>query len=90
MRAAAVVVGALDAVIASIIVIAMIASGSDAATKGLDLVAALVIAVLFALTGLPALLLGWRDASPCVALLLALGFPAILIAGVAMVALSLT
>ena len=55
-------------------------SGSDPATKGLDIVAGLAITLLFALTGLPALILAWRNTRVRLALWLALIFPAVFLA----------
>jgi hypothetical protein len=52
-------------------------SGSDAATKGLDLIAAWMIGILSTITVLPALLLVGFGRAPRTALALALGFPAV-------------
>lgn len=54
----------------------MFISGSDLATKGLDLVADWIVTVLFLLTGAPALALALIGRWPKAALTLALAFPA--------------
>ena len=71
------------------IALATFLSGSDAATKGLDLVAGLGVTAFFAATGLPALILAWRGQSPRTALALSLAFPLAVIAAVAAIAVSL-
>jgi len=76
MRIATLIIGALGAVIWLVVVGATFLSQSDPATKGLDLVAGLLVTALFLVTGLPALLLAWRAAKPRLALALAIAFPA--------------
>ena len=89
-RAAALIVGALDAAAWALVAIATVLSGSDAATKGLDNVAGLAVTALFAVTGLPALILAWRGRWPRVALWLSLAFPLAFVAAFAVVVASLT
>jgi hypothetical protein len=60
----------------ALVTVATFLSGSDAATRGLDHAAGLAVTALFAVTGLPALILVWRGLRPRLALWLALGFPA--------------
>jgi hypothetical protein len=55
----------------------LLTSGSDPATRGLDLAAAAAVTVLFGLTALPAFLLFRRHRAPRTALALALAFPAV-------------
>jgi hypothetical protein len=54
-------------------------SQSDLATKGLDMVAGMLVTAVFLLTGLPALLLAWRGAKLRLAIALALAFPAVFV-----------
>jgi len=89
VRTAALIVGAFDAAGWLLIALATFLSGSDAATKGLDLVAGLGVTAFFAATGLPALILAWRGQSPRTALALSLAFPLAVIAAVAAIAVSL-
>jgi hypothetical protein len=77
MRIATLIIGGLDAVVWLAAALALFLSGSDAATKGLDVVAGLAVTGLFLLTGLPALILSWRGTKPRLALALALAFPAV-------------
>jgi hypothetical protein len=53
-------------------------SGSDAATIGLDRAAGVFISALYAVTGLPALVLAALDRKPRLALMFALAFPGVL------------
>lgn len=76
LRVVTVIVGVLDAVIWIAVAAATFLSLSDPATKGLDMMAGILVTALFLLTGLPALLLAWRAAKPRLALGLALAFPA--------------
>lgn len=78
MRAwrAALVIGILDTVAWLLIAGAMLLSGSDAATRGLDKLAALAVTALYAVTGAPALAILWKTWAPRLALVLALAFPA--------------
>lgn len=75
-RAAALMLGALDAAGWLLICAGTFFSQSDQATKGLDHVAGLVVTALFLLTGVPALALAGRNRAPRLALALSLGFPA--------------
>ena len=85
-RILAIVIGALDTVALGLAALALFASGSDPAAKGLDLAAGGVVALLYAVTALPALALAWCRRAPRTALALALAFPAVfLIAFVAVV-----
>lgn len=79
MKRATLIIGALDALAWLALVAATLFSQSDAATKGLDVTAGALVSVLFALTGLPALLLAWRGTKPHLALVLALAFPAVFV-----------
>ena len=79
LRIAAVVIGAFDTVAWLAVAAATFLSQSDPASKGLDMVAGLLVTALFLLTGLPALLLAWRAAKPRLALALALAFPAVFV-----------
>lgn len=76
MRIVTLIVGMLDAAVWVAVAAATFLSLSDPATKGLDVTAGILVTALFALTGLPALLLAWRAAKPRLALGLALAFPA--------------
>ncbi len=75
-RTAALVVGALDCAAFAVAAIAMFGSGSDAATKGLDIATGLALIGLLAVTAVPALTLVYRRRAPRTALALALAFPA--------------
>jgi hypothetical protein len=75
LRTATIIVGLVDAAAWAFVAFATFTSGSDAATKGLDEGAGLIVTALFLLTGAPALVLAlWRRA-PTTALTLALAFP---------------
>lgn len=76
MRIATLIIAALDAVLWAVIAAAMFLSTSDPATRGLDMMAGGLVTVLFLLTGLPALLLAWRNSRLRLALALAIVFPA--------------
>lgn len=76
MRIATVIVGVLDTLLWLVVAISMFFSLSDPATKGLDVMAGILVSALFLLTGLPALLLAWRDTMPRLAFALAIAFPA--------------
>lgn len=77
MRASkwAIGIGGFDCVAGAAIVVALVLSGSDPATKGLDAVAGWVVALLLLITGVPALALAWTDRAPKTALTFALAFP---------------
>ena len=88
-RPAALIVGALDAAVWALVAVASILSGSDAATRGLDHAAGVAVTALFAVTGLPALILAWQGLRPGLALWLALVFPAAFAAAFAAMVVSL-
>jgi hypothetical protein len=81
-------IAVLDTVAFALIAAATFLSGSDAATKGLDVAAGLAVTALFVVTGLPALILAWRGRWPRLALGLALAFPAVFVAAFVAVAVS--
>jgi hypothetical protein len=58
-----------------LVAFAAFTSGSDAATKGLDQGAGLVVTALFLVTGAPALALALLGRAPVAALIFALAFP---------------
>ena len=74
-RTAAFIVGGLDALGWLLVCAGTLFSQSDPATKGLDTFAGLAVSVVFLLTGVPALVLAWRNRAPRLALALSLGFP---------------
>lgn len=76
MRIAALIIGLLDAALWAVIAASMFLSLSDPATRGLDALAGWLVTGLFLVTGLPALLLAWRNTKPGLALALAIVFPA--------------
>lgn len=61
------------------VVLATVMSRSDAATKGLDQAAGLIISALYLVTGAPAITLTLLGRGPRTALLLALAFPGVLV-----------
>ena len=75
-RWAALVLALLDTAAWLLIAGAMLLSASEPATRALDRFAALVVSVLYFVSGAPALLLAWKSRAPRVALALALVFPA--------------
>lgn len=75
-RIATLIIGAVDTVIWLAVAGGTLLSQSDHATKGLDMSAGMLVTALFLVTGLPALLLAWREAKPRLALALAIAFPA--------------
>ena len=79
LRLAAIVVGLLDAVAWIVLALLTFQSGSDPATKGLDVAAGAVVTVLFLVTGAPALVLAYIGRAPRTALVLALAFPAVFV-----------
>ena len=83
------IIGACDAAVWLLVAMATFLSGSDAATKGLDNVAGLGVTALFAVTGLPALILAWRGRLLRLALCLSLAFPLAFVAAFAIVVASL-
>ena len=75
LRTATIIVGLVDASAWAVVAFATFTSGSDAATKGLDEGAGLIVTALFLLTGAPALALALLRRAPTTALTLALAFP---------------
>ena len=78
LRRATIVLGVVDAVAWALVALAAFMSASDAATKGLDQAAGLIVTALFAVTGVPALALAFLRRAPTTALILALAFPTVL------------
>lgn len=78
VRTVAILLGIVDAAVWLLAVVALLMSGSDPATKGLDDAAAAIVTALFLVTGAPALGLAMTGRSPKTALILALIFPAAL------------
>lgn len=76
LRNATIVVCLVDAAVWVFVAFATFMSGSDAATKGLDEGAGLIVTALFLVTGAPALALVLLGRAPRTALTLALAFPA--------------
>ncbi len=74
-RITTIIIGLADAAVFAFVAFASFTSGSDAATKGLDQGAGVVVTVLFLVTGAPALALAWMRRAPTAALMLALAFP---------------
>ena len=74
-RRATFIICAFDAAAWAVIVAALLLSGSDPATDGLDKAAAAAITILFALTAPPAVLLARANRAPDLALACALAFP---------------
>jgi hypothetical protein len=78
MRISTLIIAGVGAAISIYLVIWLsFFSGSDAATRGLDLVAAWLIGILSTITVLPALLLAVFGRAPRTALAFALGFAAV-------------
>ena len=76
LRTATIIVGLVDAAAWAFVAFATFMSGSDAATKGLDQGAGLIVTALFLITAVPALALALAGRAPAIALTLALAFPA--------------
>jgi hypothetical protein len=76
LRNATIIVCLVDAAVWVFVAFATFISGSDAATKGLDEGAGLIVTALFLVTGAPALALVLLGRAPKTALTLALAFPA--------------
>ena len=74
-RTATIIIGLVDAAVWALVAFAAFTSGSDAATKGLDQGAGLVVTALFLVTGAPALALALLGRAPVAALIFALAFP---------------
>jgi hypothetical protein len=79
LRPATIVIGLLDALGCAVIAVATYNSGSDPATIGFDYAAGVIVTGLFAVTGLPALVLAFLRRAPKTALTLALAFPAVFV-----------
>ncbi len=75
LRTATIIVCLVDAAAWVFIAVATFMSGSDAATKGLDQGAGLIVTALFLVTGVPALGLALLGRAPITALILSLAFP---------------
>jgi hypothetical protein len=75
IRTAAIVIGLLDAAVWVVLAFMTLLSGSDPATKGLDIGAGAIVTALFLATSAPALVLAWVGRAPRTALVLALAFP---------------
>jgi hypothetical protein len=76
LRTATIIVCVIDVAAWAFVAFATFMSGSDAATKGLDEAAGLLVTALFLVTGAPALALAWLGRAPATALALAVAFPA--------------
>ena len=76
LRIATIILALLDAIACALGVYAAFMPGSDKAAADLDVATGVVIALLYAMTGLPALVLALRGKAPRIALTLALAFPA--------------
>ena len=85
MRLAAWIIALLDTAIFLFAASITFFSGSDPATKGLDNAAGWAMLAFYALTAGAALVLLWRGRAPRTALALALAFPALIVAGVAVI-----
>ena len=79
MRAVTIVIGLLDALGCAVVAVASYNSGSDPATIGCDYAAGVIVTGLFAVTGLPALIIAFLRRAPRTALALALAFPAVFV-----------
>jgi hypothetical protein len=76
IRTIALVIAVLDAAVVIAVAFATFLSGSDPATKGLDIGAGLAVVALFVVTGAPALALLRLRRAPRTSLILAIAFPA--------------
>ena len=76
LRTATIAMCVVNVVALALVAFATFGSGSDAATRGLDVGAGLVVTALFLVTGAPALVLTWLRRAPRAALILAVAFPA--------------
>lgn len=72
---ATLIVCAVDLAMWAVIFVALFFTSSDLATSGLDVAAAIVVTILFALTALPAFLLARAQRESTLALVFALAFP---------------
>lgn len=78
-RAVTIVIALMDALCCAGVAVGTFNSGSDPATIGFDYAAGAIVAGLFLVTGLPALVMAWRRRAPRIALALALAFPALFV-----------
>ena len=74
-RIATIILCLIDTIAWALVAFAAFTSGSDAATRGLDQGAGLIVTALFLVTGAPALALTLLGRAPTAALVLALAFP---------------
>jgi hypothetical protein len=74
-RIATIILCLVDAAAWAFVAFAAFTSGSDAATRGLDQGAGLLVTGLFLVTGAPAIALTLMRRAPIAALVLALAFP---------------
>jgi hypothetical protein len=79
LRTATITVCLFDAAAWTLVAVATFMSGSDAATRGLDQAAGVVVTTLFLVTAAPAFALILLGRAPVTALVLALAFPAIVV-----------
>jgi hypothetical protein len=79
-RTVTIVIALFDAAACGIIAWASVTSTSDPATIGFDQASGVIAALLFAVTGAPALALTWLGKAPKAALAFAFAFPALLAA----------
>jgi hypothetical protein len=79
-RTVTIIIALFDAAACAAIAWASVTSTSDPATIGFDRAAGVIAALLFALTGAPALALTFLAKAPRAALAFALAFPALLAA----------
>jgi hypothetical protein len=78
-RTATIIIALLDALACAALLAIYFNSDSDQATIGFDRAAGVVVAGLFAITGLPGLILAASRRAPRTALSLALAFPGVFI-----------
>jgi hypothetical protein len=79
-RTVTIIIALFDAAVCGAIAWASVTSMSDPATIGFDRAAGVIAALLFALTGAPALTLSYLGKAPKAALAFAAAFPALLAA----------
>ena len=80
---------AADLAIWAVIALYVLISGSDPATRGLDLAALGAVTTLLLLTALPAFLMSRVERFPTIALALALAFPGAFVLGFALIVATL-
>jgi hypothetical protein len=71
----AIAIGGVDCIAGAAAVAALFLSGSDPATKGFDVAAGWILALLLLITGVPALVLAGTGRAATTALTFALAFP---------------